>query len=73
MAENDMCIARHTFAGDGPESTFVDHHEWRFLGTKKKVVGTGAGSRVNLYDVFYCVFCLESKQILQVKGQWDSN
>ena len=56
MAGNDRCIARYTFAGDGPESTFVDHHEWRFL--RQAVTYNEVGTEV-VYSLYYCIFCLE--------------
>ena len=52
MAKNDMCIARHTFAGDGPESTFADHHEWRYM----MLAGDHDFAP---YYLYYCVFCLK--------------
>ncbi|KKM71712.1 hypothetical protein LCGC14_1427900 [marine sediment metagenome] len=66
MAENERCISR-VVSGEGILAKSVDHHEWRFLRTD--VVG---GKPIS-YNVFYCVFCLETKKVEQVKGQWASD
>ena len=67
MAKNDMCIARHTFAGDGPESTFADHHEWRFL--RQAAMYNEVGTEI-VRDFYYCIFCL---RLVKRKGDGTAN
>ena len=52
MGENDYCVARYTHMGNKPDTTFVEHHEWRLL--KESVP---AGMRYPCYT-YYCIFCL---------------
>ena len=57
MAENEYCAARYTHMGGKPDTTFVEHHEWRFL--RQRFIENDSPSPSDLHNVFYCIFCLK--------------
>ena len=61
MGENDYCVARYTHMGNKPDTTFVEHHEWRYL-TQEGVFSAAP------YRVYYCIFCLKLERRLTDDG-----